>query len=106
MPGNHEQSRFLQALGEEVSNNRNKGSAVKGKRELDAAAGQEDVRDGIEGRRTLTLVEQALDTSQSCAEEVEASDARENAAYENSGSKERLRQRNNGRSEMSQKRRQ
>ncbi len=33
-PGNHEQSRFLQALGEEVSNNRNKGSAVKGKREL------------------------------------------------------------------------
>ena len=70
VPGDHEESLFLMALGEQVSNERNKASGVKvtSKRGATATA---RVSEGNDVRRTLTLVEQALDTSQSCAGEAE-----------------------------------
>ena len=70
VPEDHEESLFLMALGEQVSNERNKASGVKVTSERGATE-KARVSEGNEGRRTLTLVEQALDSSQSCAGEAD-----------------------------------
>ena len=54
VPGDHEESLFLMALGEQVSNERNKASGVKVTSERGATE-RARVSESNEGRRTLTL---------------------------------------------------